>query len=258
VAGDPSNASLWTDADVYVGPLSAVNPANANTPFGSDWGLVGLLDGDDGMPESRDEDTDDKYAWGGILVRTSRAHFKLTKSFSALEDNPTTRSLIWPGSSETEIVVPVPVPVKVAFEVRDSGTGKIHRVITRRHAIIEVDGDVDQNETDLTKVTLAATIYPDSDKVLFDRQTTPVLASIAVSPTTRSLVVADIAGLTATATYDDSSTVDITAAATWTSSAPSKATVSAGFVTGVAAGSATVTAAYSGMTATCAVTVTSS
>ncbi|MEU9498251.1 Ig-like domain-containing protein [Streptomyces sp. NPDC048196] len=258
MAGDPSNASLWTDADVYIGPLSAVNPTNANAPFGSDWGLVGLLDGDDGMPESRDEDTDDKYAWGGILVRTSRAHFKLTKSFSVLEDNPTTRSLIWPGSSETEIVVPVPVPVKVGFEVRDSGTGKVHRLITRRYAVIEVDGDVDQNETDLTKVTLAATIYPDSDKVLFDRQTTPVLSSISVSPSSASVVVGDIAALTATATYDDSSTQDVTSAATWTSSAPSKATVSAGFVTGVAAGSSTVTAAYSGKTSSCSVTVTSS
>lgn len=258
MAGDPSNAALWTDADVYVGPLSAVNPASANDPFGSDWGLVGLLDGDDGMPESRDEDTDDKFAWGGILVRTSRAHFKLTKSFSVLEDNPTTRSLIWPGSSETEIVVPVPVPVKVAFEVRDSGTGKIKRLITRLHAIVEVDGDVDQNETDLTKVTLVATIYPDSDKVLFDKQGTPVLASIAVSPSTKSVVVGDIADLTATATYDDSSTQNVTSTATWTSSAPAKATVSAGFVKGIAAGSATVTAAYSGMSGTCAVTVTSS
>jgi len=74
VAGDPTNASLWTDADVYVGPLSATNPATIDDPFGVDWGLVGLLDGDEGFSESRDEDKDDKYAWGGILVRTSRAH----------------------------------------------------------------------------------------------------------------------------------------------------------------------------------------
>ncbi|KEF04618.1 MULTISPECIES: Ig-like domain-containing protein [Streptomyces] len=258
MAGDPSNASLWTDADVYVGPVTAANPANANAPFGSDWGLVGLLDGDDGMPESRDEDTDDKFAWGGILVRTSRSHFKLTKSFSVLEDNAVTRSLIWPGSTESQIIVPVPVPVKIGFEVRDSGTGKIKRLITRRHAIVEVDGDVDENETDLTKVTLVATIFPDGSKVLFDRQGTPVLQSLAVAPSTQSVAVGAIASLTATATYDDTSTQDVTTTATWTSSAPTKATVTAGFVKGIATGSATVTAAYSGQTATCAVTVTSS
>jgi hypothetical protein len=258
VAGDPNNASLWTDADVYVGSLTAANPADANTPFGVDWGLVGLLDGDDGLPESRDEDTDDKFAWGGILVRTTRAHFKLTKSFSALEDNPTTRSLIWPGSNATQIVVPVPVPVKVAFEVRDEGTGKVRRLITRKHAIISVDGDIAENETDLTKVQLAAVIYPDSGKVLFDRQETPVLASLAVAPTTKSLVVGTIGAVTATATYDDATTGDVTSLAGWSSSAPSKATVSGGFVTAVAAGTANVVASYGGMTATCAVTVTAS
>ncbi|KUJ69560.1 hypothetical protein ACZ90_10520 [Streptomyces albus subsp. albus] len=173
MAGDPSNASLWTDADVYVGPVTAANPANANAPFGSDWGLVGLLDGDDGMPESRDEDTDDKFAWGGILA-------------------------------------------------------------------------------------LVATIFPDGSKVLFDRQGTPVLQSLAVAPSTQSVAVGAIASLTATATYDDTSTQDVTTTATWTSSAPTKATVTAGFVKGIATGSATVTAAYSGQTATCAVTVTSS
>lgn len=170
MAGDPNNAALWTDADVYVGPMTAANPATIDDPFPAEWGLVGLLDGDDGFPESRDEDTDDKYAWGGILVRTSRSHFKLTKSFSALEDNATTRGLIWPGSTDTEIIVPVPGEVKVAFEVRDGG--KIKRLITRNHAIVSVDGDVDENETDLTKVTLAAVIYPDGNKVLFDRQFT--------------------------------------------------------------------------------------
>jgi hypothetical protein len=170
VAGDPSNASLWTDADVYVGPLSAVDPATIDDPFGSDWGLVGLLDGDEGFTESRDEDTDDKYAWGGILVRTSRAHFKLTKSFTALEDNATTRGLIWPGSTDSQIIVPRPQPVKLAFETREGDIVK--RLITARYAEVNVDGDVTENETDLTSYPLVATIFPTSGKVLFNRQFT--------------------------------------------------------------------------------------
>src|SRR6478609_8963943 len=109
MSGNTANARLWTDADVWVASsLATANPADGNTPFGAGWNLLGLLDGDDGIPETRDEDTDDKYAWGGILVRTSRAHFKLTKSFSALEDNAYTRSLLWPGSTTTQIVVPKP------------------------------------------------------------------------------------------------------------------------------------------------------
>ncbi|WP_063763031.1 hypothetical protein [Streptomyces rimosus] len=170
MAGDPTKASLWTDADVYVGPLTAVNPATVDDPFPAEWGLVGLLDGDEGFTESRDEDTDDLYAWGGILVRTSRAHFKLTKSFVALEDNATTRSLIWPGSTETQIIVPKPARVKIGFETREGDTVK--RLITAQYAEVDVDGDIQENETDLTAVTLVATIFPTSGKVLFDRQYT--------------------------------------------------------------------------------------
>jgi uncharacterized protein YjdB len=69
------------------------------------------------------------------------------------------------------------------------------------------------------------------------------------------LTVGQIGALTATATFDDSSTQDVTASATWTTSASSKATVASGYVTGVAAGSATITATYLGQTDTCAVTV---
>lgn len=255
MAGDPLKANLWTDADVYVSTnLSAALPANANTPFGPDWSLVGLLDGDEGFPEGRDEDTDDKYAWGGILVKTSRSHFKLTKSFTALEDNETTYSLLWPGSTPTQIVVPRPARVKVAFETREGD--KTRRLITALYAEVTLDGDHGENETDLESMTFAATIFPTSAGVLFDRQITPVLSSLAVAPGTLTVIDGEVGTLTATATYDDSTTADVTEEASWTSSDQAVATVSAGFVTGVAAGSATVTATYQGQTGTSAVTVT--
>lgn len=254
MSGDPTKANLWTDADVYVSwNLSAALPANADTPFGPDWHLVGLLDGDEGFPETRDEDTDDKFAWGGILVRTSRQHFKLTKSFTCLEDNETTRKLVWPGSTETKIKVPRPEQVKVAFETREGE--KVRRLATSLYAECALDGDHGENETDLESATIAATIFPTSDGDLFDRQATPTLESISVTPATATVPTGDIAALAATATYSDSSTADVTAEATWTSSATNKATVSAGFVTGIAAGAATITATYQGQTDTCAVTV---
>jgi hypothetical protein len=254
VAGDPLKANLWTDADVYISTnLSATLPADADTPFGVDWDLVGLLDGDDGFPESRDEDTDDKYAWGGMLVKTSRNHFKLTKSFTALEDNDTTFALLWPGSTPTKIKIPRPARVLVAFETREGE--KVRRLITSQYAEISLDGDHGENETDLESATFVATIFPTSDGDLFDRQTTPTLVSISI-PTTLSVADGAIGSLTATATYSDATTANVTALATWTSSAPAKATVSAGFVTGVDPGSSTVTANYLGEVDTCAVTVT--
>lgn len=258
MAGDPTKANLWTNADVWIASsLSTANPANVGAAFGAGWNLVGLLDGDDGMPESRDEDVSDQYAWGGILVKTSRRNFKLTKSFSALEDNTVTRALIWPGSTDTQIVVPKPVPVKIAFETRDPGTGKTERLITRNYALVTLDGDRDVNETDLTKATLAAVIYPDANGVLFDRQSAPTIASLALTPLTLAVSIGAAKHVVATATYSDASTQDVTALASWSSSAPSKAVVEYGYVTGVAAGTSNVTATYGGQAAAapCVVTV---
>lgn len=257
MGGTPENARLWANADVFIADsLATANPANVGASFGAGWNQVGLLDGDDGMPESRDEDTDDKFAWGGILVRTSRSHFKLTKSFSALEDNAIVREILWPGSTDSVIKVPVPIPRKIGFEVRDPGTGAVKRLISRNHAIITLDGDLDENETDLSKMTFAATIYPDGDGVLFDRQAAPAVTSLNVTPATDSIAVGEITALTATATYDDLSTADVTNSATWGTSNAARATVEYGYVTGVATGAAaTITATYSGQSDTAAITV---
>ena len=77
-------------------------------------------------------------------------------------------------------------------------------------------------------------------------------ASISVTPSSGSVAVGATLNLTAT-------TSGGTGSVTWTSSNTNVATVdSSGVVTGVAAGSATITGTYSGETDTCAVTVTAS
>jgi len=63
--------------------------------------------------------------------------------------------------------------------------------------------------------------------------------------------------LTANATLTSGVVTDVTTQATWTSSDPTIATVdSAGMVTAVKVGTCTVTAAMTGMSGTCTVTVT--
>jgi len=92
----------------------------------------------------------------------------------------------------------------------------------------------------------------------FDKVQTPdtlpelaIVQAISVSPTTASIAVG--AAETLTATVTPSTFTDVS----WTSSDESVATVSAaGVVTGVSAGTATITATAGGKTATCAVTVT--
>lgn len=167
--GDPEKASLWADADVYVtDDLEADVPEDIDDPFPAAWGLVGLLSGEDGFTETREEEKNDHFAWGGILVRTSRRNFKLAKRFVALEDNATTRGLIWPGSTSSELIVPRPRPVKLAFETREGD--RVRRLITKRYAEVDLDGDVVDGEQDLTKYELLATIFPTAGGVLFEEQ----------------------------------------------------------------------------------------
>jgi hypothetical protein len=178
MAGDPANAMIWPDADVYVGPTTATDPANVDAEFGVDWDLVGLLNGDSGFNQSRSEDVNDHYAWGGILVRTSRRNFKLTMAFTALEDNDVTRDLVWPDSPAGTLVVPRPKRIKIAFETREGG--KVKRLISAYEAEVSLNGDLNDNENSLTNMELLATIFPDtstSPATLFNTQETDVASA---------------------------------------------------------------------------------
>ena len=87
---------------------------------------------------------------------------------------------------------------------------------------------------------------------------TPVasLVSISVSPATPSLGKGKTLQLTATGTYSDNSTQDLTAQVTWASSATAVASVDAtGVVTGIDFGSATISATLGGVSGSANVTV---
>ena len=86
---------------------------------------------------------------------------------------------------------------------------------------------------------------------------TKTLSAIAIAPATVSLDTGKTQALTVNGAYSDGSMADVTAMATFASSASTVASVSsAGVVTGVLPGAATITATVSGKTATAAVTVT--
>ncbi len=81
------------------------------------------------------------------------------------------------------------------------------------------------------------------------------LSSIAIVPNPISLAIGGGQQLTASGTYSDATTRDLTSVATWLSSSPSVAVVSnasasRGLLTAVGSGSTTVTAAFQGITST--------
>ena len=88
--------------------------------------------------------------------------------------------------------------------------------------------------------------------------TSKVLASINITPVNPSIAVGATQQFTATGTYSDGSTQDLTSSVIWSSSSTPVATVAtSGLATAVAAGSTTITATSGSITGTNTLTVTS-
>jgi len=82
------------------------------------------------------------------------------------------------------------------------------------------------------------------------------LVSIAVTPGNSSMAVSTTKQFTATGSFSDSSTQDVTAVVVWTSSNPAAATINGqGFASSVATGSTTITATYGSVSGSAALTV---
>ena len=87
--------------------------------------------------------------------------------------------------------------------------------------------------------------------------TPPVLVSIAVTPVNPSIAAGRQQQFTATGTYSDASKKDLTSTATWTSSAPSVATISGGgLATGLTAGNTVIKATLGSISGSTSLTVT--
>jgi alpha-tubulin suppressor-like RCC1 family protein len=103
-------------------------------------------------------------------------------------------------------------------------------------------------------VLISATLGNETVQTSLTVDVIPV-TSLAASPTSVSAAVGETVSITLTATYADSSMVDVTDQASFSSSADAVATVAAGAITGVSVGSATVTGSFGGSDANIAVTV---
>jgi uncharacterized protein YjdB len=81
--------------------------------------------------------------------------------------------------------------------------------------------------------------------------TAPLLTTITINPVNASMPIGLTANFTASGTYSDGTTADITSQVNWSSANPAVATInsSSGVATGVALGATTVTAAAGGITA---------
>lgn len=190
MARTPENAHIWQDARVWTAPGNLPRPAlptDAGTAVNeSNWFEFGILDGDDGIGESRESDETEHFGWGIGLIKIGEKNFKLTRTLSALEDNAITRSVLWPGSTNTKIVMPKAANLWLGFDtINDSG--KTERLWTTRPSRLKVPSN-NRNESDITKLEITANIFANGLGELFDRQSNgdgipDQLVTITGSPT---------------------------------------------------------------------------
>lgn len=176
MAGNPDNANIWANGDVYIGDEEAETPMDSEkkTPngedFGSDWDLGGLLDGSEGFTESISLDSNDFFAWGGVFLGSTKQHLKITRTFTAYEDNETIMSLRYPGSdleyddktggyAGSLMIDDLQKRFKIGFQTRTGSN--IKRVVTRLYAQIEEWGDSTENEEGVATFPFTVAIFPE-------------------------------------------------------------------------------------------------
>jgi hypothetical protein len=181
MSGNTTNAKIWAGADVFVAweEDAAVAPADVTTAWGTGWNAAGLLDPEEGFTESREEDSNEFYAWGGILVKKTKSRHKRTIKFVALEDNDTTFRLVNPGSLREDdglglvtstVKVPKYEEFQIGFETTDGD--EVRRRVVERAEIEEI-GEIKDSETELTVYEITVVLYPDAESTLYTELSGP-------------------------------------------------------------------------------------
>lgn len=104
MAGNVNNVAVWSEADVLIGPLTAVTPADGVdfSLVGADaWAFAGILDGAAGFGETQSSTSTPHYGWGFGEIATTRKDLTISRTFTALEDNAQTMSLRYDTSGVT-------------------------------------------------------------------------------------------------------------------------------------------------------------
>lgn len=240
---NPDNTHIWQDARVWTadGTLPRPTlPTTAGTAVNeSNWFEFGILDGEDGFGEERSSDETEHFGWGLGLIKIGTRNFKLNRTLSALEDNVTTRSVLWPGSSATKLYMPKPKYLWLGFDTV-SDLGLVERLWTVRPSRLTVPNN-NRNESDITKLEITANIFANGSNELFDRQATDgsdnLVQLITLTGATGGVFVLAVNG------YPTSSIAYNAAAATVQTELEALASVGSGnvTVTGSAGGPYTVT-----------------
>lgn len=175
MAGNPTNAAVWGGADVLIAPIGTAIPTG-NAAFDAAWEYVGLLDGGQGFEETIETESTDHEAWGYGVIATTYKGTKVTKTFTALEENSVVMGLVYDVSGMTfddaagtysgDLAVRDNTErVLVAFVTRSGDTER--RMVTKNYATIAATSAGTESEEALQSKGFTVTIVPDANKVLY-------------------------------------------------------------------------------------------
>ena len=246
---------------IFRAPIGTTLPTSATASLAGAFVPLGYVS-EDGVTNSNNPETTTVKAWGGdpVLV-TQDQKLDLWKMTLIEALNPNVLETVYPGSHVTYNAGAGTINVEATGEAQAEKSyvidtalkgGAMKRIVIPCGVISEV-GDIVYKDSDAIGYPVTISAMPDSSGVTHYEYivlASGVTASISLSPSSKSIAHGNTFQLTA-------ATVPAGGHVLYGSSAPDKATVDeTGLVTAVAAGSATITAYFGGVTASCAVTVT--
>lgn len=177
--GIPAGATITAVASGTSATISAAATASGTvtaTINAGQWKFVGLLDGGQGFEESIEQESTDHEAWGYGVIATTYKGTKVTKTFTALEENSTVMSLVYDvagmtfddtlGTYSGDLKIrDNTTRVLVAFVTTSGST--VRRMVTKNYATINATGAGSESEESLGSKSFTTTIVPDANKVLY-------------------------------------------------------------------------------------------
>lgn len=167
------NINVWKDAEVYTSTdLDAqVNADGTFDPLM--WDFFGLLNTGSSIGQEMDIARNDIQSFGGVTQMQDVRFNKDVRTVTALEDNPVTNALLWPGSAYVEDGVSVlrapetTAEVVVAFKTTNS-FGDVLIDVSRRPALAYAPG-MGINDEGASTTDYTFDVLKDEDGGLYDR-----------------------------------------------------------------------------------------